>query len=111
MQGAAARERYTQHHGDRRRREGRLHRHDSRGHPGARGDRISNVRLKGVPLNPAANYQVTLNTFLADGGDAFTVFTQGTNRIGGGDDLAAFATYLGVNSPVSAPTDDRINGI
>lgn len=77
----------------------------------AAGDRISNVRLNGVPLNPAANYQVTVNMFLADGGDGFTVFTQGTNRIGGGDDLAAFATYVGVNSPVSAPPDDRINGI
>jgi 2',3'-cyclic-nucleotide 2'-phosphodiesterase (5'-nucleotidase family) len=78
---------------------------------GAEGDRISNVRLNGTAIDPATNYQVTTNNFLADGGDGFTVFTQGTNRIGGGDDLEAFNTYLGVNSPVAPPTDDRINGV
>jgi 2',3'-cyclic-nucleotide 2'-phosphodiesterase (5'-nucleotidase family) len=78
---------------------------------GAAGDRISNINLNGVPLDAGASYQVTVNNFLADGGDGFTAFTQGTNRIGGGDDLAAFATYLGVNAPVAPPTDDRINGI
>jgi hypothetical protein len=38
------------------------------------------------------------------------VFTQGTNRIGGGDDLVAFTEYLDVNRPV-APPEDRIVGI
>jgi 2',3'-cyclic-nucleotide 2'-phosphodiesterase (5'-nucleotidase family) len=74
------------------------------------GDRISDVRLNGVPLDPAANYQVTMNGFLADGGDAFTVFRQGTNRMGGGDDLVALTNYLGAHSPV-APPEDRIAGI
>lgn len=76
----------------------------------AAGDRVGNVRLNGVLIDPAANYQVTVNNFLADGGDGFTAFMLGTNRIGGGDDLAVFATYLGVHSPVSPPADDRING-
>ena len=38
------------------------------------------------------------------------MFTEGTNRVGGGDDLAAFIDYLGANSPV-APPADRIAGI
>ena len=50
------------------------------------------------------------NNFLADGGDAFTVFRQGTNRVGGGDDLVALTDYLGANSPV-APPAERIIGI
>ena len=50
------------------------------------------------------------NSFLADGGDSFTVFTEGTNRIGGGEDLVAFTEYLDVNCPV-APPEDRIAGI
>jgi 5'-nucleotidase len=78
---------------------------------GAEGDRIGNIQLNGSALDPAANYQVTVNNFLVDGGDGFTAFTLGANRIGGGDDLEAFATYLGVNSPVAPPTDDRIGGI
>jgi 2',3'-cyclic-nucleotide 2'-phosphodiesterase (5'-nucleotidase family) len=74
------------------------------------GDRVSDVRLNGALLDPAANYQVTMNAFLADGGDAFTVFREGTNRIGGGDDLTALTNYLGRFGPV-APPEDRIAGI
>ena len=63
-----------------------------------------------MALDPAATYRVTTNSFLADGGDAFTVFREGTNRVGGGDDLEALIQYLGANSPVAAPPD-RIAGI
>lgn len=75
------------------------------------GSRVSNERLNGAPLDPAAVYRVTVNNFLADGGDAFSVFTQGTNRIGGGDDLVAFTNYLTANSPVAPAPIDRINEI
>jgi 2',3'-cyclic-nucleotide 2'-phosphodiesterase (5'-nucleotidase family) len=75
------------------------------------GARVSNEKLNGVAIDPAAIYKVTVNNFLADGGDAFTVFTQGVNRVGGGDDLAAFTTYLGVASPVAPASIDRINEI
>ncbi len=61
-------------------------------------------------LDPAATYRIVTNNFLADGGDSFTVFTEGTNRLGAGDDLDAFVEYLGANSPVSPP-EDRIIGI
>jgi 2',3'-cyclic-nucleotide 2'-phosphodiesterase (5'-nucleotidase family) len=76
------------------------------------GSRIdpASIRLNGTTLDPAATYRIVTNSFLADGGDLFTVFTQGTNRIGGGDDLVAFTEYLDANSPV-APPEDRIAGI
>ncbi len=66
------------------------------------------IRLNGVTLDPAGSYRVTVNNFMADGGDGFTAFTLGTDRIGGGVDLDEFVAYLGANSPVSGPTPDRV---
>ena len=76
------------------------------------GSRIdpASITLDGTVLSPTQTYRIVTNNFLADGGDEFTVFREGTNRIGGGDDLEAFTDYLGANSPVSAP-EDRIAGI
>ena len=76
------------------------------------GDRIdpATIQLNEVTLDPAATYRIVTNNFLADGGDAFTVFTEGTNRAGGGDDLVALTDYLDANDTVSPPPD-RIDGI
>ncbi|MGY1713994.1 bifunctional metallophosphatase/5'-nucleotidase [Geodermatophilus sp. SYSU D01106] len=71
----------------------------------------SSVRLGGQPVDPAATYRITVNNFLADGGDGFTVLRSGTNRVTGVIDLDAFTAYLGANSPVAAPTDDRITTV
>jgi 5'-nucleotidase len=72
------------------------------------GDRVSDITIDGVPVDPAATYRVTVNNFLAAGGDSFTVLTQGTNVTGGPIDLDAFAAYLTANSPVAPPAADRI---
>ena len=74
------------------------------------GNRIdpASVTLNGVPLDPNASYRVTVNSFLADGGDGFTVLREGTNRVGGGVDLDAFNAYLGANSPVAPPVANRV---
>ncbi|MFC5847762.1 5'-nucleotidase C-terminal domain-containing protein [Deinococcus petrolearius] len=56
----------------------------------AKGSKVSNVQFGGAAIDPAASYRVTLNDFLTDGGDSFTVFSQGTDRTGGDVDLAAF---------------------
>ena len=76
---------------------------------GSRVDPAS-IQLNGVTLDPAATYRIVTNSFLADGGDSFSVFTEGTSRTGGGEDLTAFTAYLAANSPV-APPADRIDGI
>lgn len=70
---------------------------------------ISNVQLNGLPLDMAADYLVAVNSFLADGGDNFTGFTEASARITWGLDLDALTTYLGENSPVAPPTTDRVN--
>ena len=72
------------------------------------GARVDHVALNGTPIDPAGSYRVTVNNFLADGGDGFSVLTQGTNRLGGGDDLVAFTNYLTANQPIAPPGTNRI---
>jgi len=76
----------------------------------AKGSKINpaSITLNGVVVDPAASYRVTVNSFLADGGDSFTTFTQGTARVGGGVDLDEFVAWLGANSPVTGPTPNRM---
>jgi 5'-nucleotidase len=71
---------------------------------------VSNVQLNGVALSPTATYMVTVNNFLADGGDNFTTFgTITAPRLDGGNDLLALVNYLGAFSPVAPPSADRVN--
>jgi 5'-nucleotidase len=75
--------------------------------PGIRVDR-SSVRLDGQPLDPAGSYRVTVNSFLAEGGDGFTILAEGTERNDGMADVDALQDYLKVNSPLSPPELGRI---
>ena len=68
----------------------------------------ASITLNGLPVDPAKSYRVTVNSFLADGGDGFTVLRDGTDRVGGGVDLDAFNAYLTSRSPVTAPTPNRV---
>ncbi len=72
---------------------------------------VTNVQLNGVALDPAATYQVTVNNFLAEGGDNFTTFAQvdPATWVDGGNDLLAMVNYLGTFSPVAPPSTDRVN--
>jgi 5'-nucleotidase len=66
-----------------------------------------------VPVVAGTNYRVTVNSFLASGGDNFSVLVDGTNRLGGEIDLDALVTYFGDNSPpgVDPGPQDRITVI
>ena len=74
---------------------------------------LSDVRIAGVPLDPAASYRVTTNNFLADGGDGFPSLTAGTNRTTlPGFDVDALVAYLApseTGTPLKAPATDRID--
>lgn len=59
---------------------------------GAVVDRI--VDTDGVVLNPARTYRVTVNDFLAGGGDGFTAFQDGTDRLVGPRDIDALTAFL-----------------
>jgi 5'-nucleotidase len=52
--------------------------------------KIVRMWINGVLVGPADSFRVTMNNFLADGGDGFTVFKEGTGALGGALDLDAF---------------------
>jgi 5'-nucleotidase len=64
---------------------------DTNGTPGSR---VSDIRLDGEPVEPAKSYRVTVNSFLAEGGDGYDAIAEGTDRVGGGQDLDAMIAYL-----------------
>lgn len=72
------------------------------------GSKVSDVTVAGEPLDPAATYRVTVNNFLAGGGDGFTTLTEGTDVQGGEIDLDAFIAYLGANPGIAPPALDRV---
>jgi 5'-nucleotidase len=70
------------------------------------GARISNVTLRtgstletlvdasGGVQNPAKAYRVTVNSFMADGGDGYSTLRKGSNRLGGAQDMDALTAYM-----------------
>ncbi len=48
----------------------------------------------GVVQNPSKTYRVTVNNFMATGGDGYTVLLAGLNALGGAQDIDALVAYL-----------------
>jgi 5'-nucleotidase len=72
------------------------------------GSRITSIKLNGVAINATASYRVTVNSFLASGGDNFTALRGGTNPATTGDnDLTMLVDYFAKNSPVTADPRPR----
>jgi 5'-nucleotidase len=69
---------------------------------------IASIKINGVPVDPNGSYRVTVNSFLADGGDRFTILTEGTDRLGGEVDTDALEKYFQANSPVAPGPQNRI---
>ncbi|WP_156679781.1 bifunctional metallophosphatase/5'-nucleotidase [Sphingomonas profundi] len=72
------------------------------------GQRILDATVSGRPLDDAARYRVTVNNFLAGGGDGFAALAEGTDSVGGPIDLDAFEAYLAGDRVVALPVTDRI---
>jgi 5'-nucleotidase len=75
------------------------------------GSRVEAIRLNGRALDPEDEVRVTVNSFLADGGDGFRALREGRNRVGGPLDLDAFTEYLRTESatrPLAPTTPPRI---
>jgi 5'-nucleotidase len=73
------------------------------------GERVTNLALNGTPIDPAAQFQVTTNDFLANGGDGFTRLTAGTGRVTApGFDVDALVAYLSGPQPVGPGPANRI---
>jgi 5'-nucleotidase len=67
------------------------------------------VTLNRTPIEKTASYRVTINSFLATGGDNFTVFNLGTDQLGGDVDVDALEAYFAAKgAPVAPGAQDRI---
>lgn len=72
------------------------------------GRHVAQAWLHGAPIDPKASYRVVVNDFLAAGGDGFSGFTEGTDRVGGPMDLEALMQALGRDPGVRAPQPARL---
>ena len=52
------------------------------------------VQLNGVPLEPQQDYRVTVNNFMASGGDNFPLLREGRDVQNGEIDLVVAKMYL-----------------
>ncbi len=74
----------------------------------AAGSKVSAMSLNGAAINPTISYRITVNSFLADGGDGFTTLIAGTNRLGGAQDIDALIAFFTKNRPYAVDTVARI---
>jgi 5'-nucleotidase len=72
--------------------------------------RIGRMFVDGVELAPGDSLRVTLNNFLSTGGDGFTVFNEGTDALGGAQDIDALVAAFTAAEPagIAVPPLDRI---
>jgi 5'-nucleotidase len=66
------------------------------------------MSLNGERIDPAKSYRVTVNNYLAAGGDGFAVLKGGTAPLYGGYDADALYGYFHANSPVIPAAAGRI---
>lgn len=52
------------------------------------------VNAAGVVVNPTKTFRVTVNNFMATGGDGYLTFLKGTNLVGGAQDIDALSAFL-----------------
>jgi 5'-nucleotidase len=73
------------------------------------GDRIVAMTLNGGPIAANGRYRVTVNNFLASGGDGYSALAEGTDPFDAGLDLDALEAWLAINPPV--PVVGRIRDL
>jgi 5'-nucleotidase len=72
--------------------------------------RIGRMFVNGTEVAPGDSFRVTMNNFLATGGDGFTVFNEGTDPLGGAQDIDALVAYFAAagSAGIAVPALDRI---
>lgn len=75
------------------------------------GQRVFDLTLNGQPVVDDKTYRVSISNFLASGGDNFTMFTQGTDLPGGGEDIDAFEAYFAGKGVLPLPVANRITRV
>lgn len=77
------------------------------------GERIvaDKMTLNGRPIEPTANYRVTLNDYMAVGGDGFTIAKQGASSQYGGYDADALFAFFRAHGPIGPLPPTRIQRV
>ena len=76
------------------------------------GQRVVSLRLDDTPIDPARSYRVTVNSYLANGGDSFAAFVKGRDRVVGPTDIAALEAWLQPANPIrSASREVRVKDL
>jgi 5'-nucleotidase len=71
-------------------------------HTAPAGQRIVAMTLDGQPIDPAKTYRITVNNFLANGGDGFSNLARAKFVADGGVDLDALETFIARGVTVSS---------
>jgi len=61
----------------------------------------------GVVQDPARLYRVTVNNFLATGGNGYAALAEGVDRVGGAQDIDAFVQFMAAYKSPAPPFDPR----
>lgn len=71
----------------------------------------ASITFNGAPIGLAESYRVTVNNFMAAGGDGLTVLTEGKNPLTGALDVDVLEAYLRANNPLPTPQLGRITRV
>ena len=69
---------------------------------------VGSMKLNGTPIDPALQYRVTANSFLAGGSGGMGIFREGTERQVGMLDLEALVELISTGSPYTPPSVGRL---
>ncbi|MGG3466072.1 bifunctional metallophosphatase/5'-nucleotidase [Neobacillus pocheonensis] len=73
---------------------------------------IDIYRADGTPIDPKAKYTVTVPEYLANGGDDFSVFREGTDKVVGPVDIDVFENFVKqLKQPISYSIQGRVKKI
>ena len=75
------------------------------------GDRVTDVRVNGQPLDPARTYTLAIPDFIFNGGDGYTMFAGQRVLIdpaSGATVLSALETYVAAKKEIAPEVDGRI---
>ena len=77
------------------------------------GERVvpGSVKLNGQALDPARNYRVTVNSFVAGGGDNFVILKEGKDVRTGVMDIDALEAFVKANPTLAPGPLDRISRV
>ena len=68
----------------------------------------ASLKFDGKPIDPTKTYRVTINNYLALGGDGFAAFKDGSNAQFGIYDVDALFSYFQARSPIAPAPPTRI---